>query len=204
MKRQAVRHSTALLLAASVVMSGCQGFASASPATQQLVRAMELSERIPADQFLLEIESPYLAGVFDVLFVVEQQSMRAQLFPDVGGKVLDLTVGPDAITATMPGESYRAEPPLQQAEPHLALVVALMLSELMAPVTAARVVGERIGSEGLIEVQLRPALGAGEVTAELARSGRIHRYQIRLGVLSFTLDADGAFAGRGFSGRLCP
>ncbi|MFT7537761.1 MAG: hypothetical protein ACI85K_003722, partial [Hyphomicrobiaceae bacterium] len=43
-----------------------------------------------------------------------------------------------------------------------------------------------------------------EVTAELARSGRIHRYQIRLGVLSFTLDADGAFAGRGFSGRLCP
>lgn len=203
MKRQAVHLGKVLSLAAFVVVSGCQGFAPVSPATQQLVRAMELSERIPADQFLLEIESPYLAGVFDVLFVVEQQTMRAQLFPDVGGKVLDLTVGPQVITATMPGESYRAEPPLQQAEPHFALVLAAMLGELMAPVTAMRVVGERIGREGRIEVQLRPALGAGEVTAELAPNGRIHRYQIRLGMLSFTLDADGAFAGRGFSGRLC-
>jgi hypothetical protein len=165
---------------------------------------MELSERIPADQFLLEIESPFLAGVFDVLFVVEQQVMRAQLFPDVGGKVMDLTVGVDAITATMPGQSYRAALPLQQARPHLALVLAAMLAELMAPVTAARVVGERIDSDGQIEVQLRPALGTGEVTAELGPAGRIHRYQILLGAISFTLDADGSFAGRGFSGRLCP
>lgn len=204
MKRQAVRICALLLLAASLVLSGCHSFAPASPATQQLVRAMELSERIPADQFLLEIESPYLAGVFDVLFVVEQQIMRAQLFPDVGGKVMDLTVGLDAITATMPGQSYRAVLPLQQAQPHLALVLAAMLSELMAPVTAARVVGERIGSGGQIEVQLRPALGTGEVTAELGPTGRIQCYQISLGVLSFTLGADGSFAGRGFTGRLCP
>ncbi|MFT4515270.1 MAG: hypothetical protein ACI91B_003984 [Planctomycetota bacterium] len=204
MKQQMARLGTFLLLAACLVLSGCHSFAPASPATQQLVRAMELSERIPTDQFLLEIESPYLAGVFDVLFVVEQQTMRAQLFPDVGGKVLDLTVGPDAISATMPGKTYRAEAPLHQAEPHLALVLAAMLAELMAPVTPARVVGERLGSDGQIAVRLRPALGAGEVTAGLGPNGHIQRYQISLGVLSFTLDADGTFAGRGFSGRLCP
>ena len=108
MKQQAVRLGAWLLLAALLVLSGCRSFAPASPATQQLVRAMELSERIPADQFLLEIESPFLAGVFDVLFVVEQQVMRAQLFPDVGGKVMDLTVGVDAITATMPAPARAA------------------------------------------------------------------------------------------------
>lgn len=192
------------MLVACLMFSACRNFGPASMETRGLVRAMALSERIPTDQFVLEIESPYLAGVFDVLLVLEQQTMRAQLFPDVGGKVLDLTVAPGAISATMPGKSYRAIEPLQQAEPHLALVLAAMLAELAAPVTASRVIGERVGGDGQLEVLLQPALGAGEVTAELGRDGQICRYQIRLGLLNFWLLADGSFAGRGFSGRLCP
>ena len=204
MKQQAVRLGALLWLAGSLALVGCRSFAPASSATQRLVRAMELSERIPADQFLLEIESPALSGIFVVLFVAEQQGMRAQLFPDVGGKVMDLTVGAGAITATIPGQSYRAILPYQQSRPHFALVLAAMLGELMEPVTATRVIGERVNRDGQIEVQLLPALGAGEVIAGLDSAGRIHCYRIRLGAIAFTLDADGFFAGRGFSGRLCP
>jgi hypothetical protein len=65
------------------------------------------------------------------------------------------------------------------------------------------VLGER-SVAGAIELRLEPAIAGGETTAQLAADGSIVRYDIRLGALAVTLMADGAFTGRGISGRLCP
>lgn len=182
---------------------GCRGFHPATAATRGLVKPMELAAEVPCERFVVELESPFLTGVYDALCVDEQHTVRLQLFPDVGGKVLDVTLEPSLITAEMLDSSYRADAPFAAAEPHLALALAGMLAELRtAP--GGRVLGERVGSQGGLEVQLAPALGSGTVVATLAADGQIQCYRIGLGVLQFTLSADGFFSGRGFSGRLCP
>jgi hypothetical protein len=106
------------------------------------------------------------------------------------------------VTAEWPGGRYEAHAPLDRAEPHLALVLALLFGELLAPVGAPRVLGERVGGDGAIEVQLRPALGCGEVTARLAAHGAIEWYHVAAGRIAFEVAGDGRFAGRGASGQL--
>lgn len=187
-----------------VFVGGCHGFAPATPETLLRIRAMALAQQLPTEQFVLEIESAHLAGVFDVLCRSEPEALRLLLFPDVGGKVMDVLASPSAITAILAGQTYRAVAPLDQAEPHLALLLGAMLIELRADVGTDRVLGERRSAAGQVEVQLRPALQAGTVFAELAADGRIASYQITLGWLQFTLLADGSFVGRGFTGKLCP
>jgi len=185
------------------LLAGCRGFAPASAEAKSWVRPMELAESMPAEQFVVEIESAHLAGIYDALLVAEGGVVRMQLFPDVGGKVLDLTVAAAHISCELPDASYRAEPPYAAAEPHLALVFAAIFAELRSP-PAARVIGERREAGRIREVQLEPALGSGTVTATLLPDGQIQCYRISLGYLEFSLSGDGSFAGPGFAGRLCP
>jgi hypothetical protein len=187
-----------------VFVGGCHGFAPATSETLQRIRAMALAQQLPSERFVLEIESAHLAGVFDVLCSSEPGALRFLLFPDVGGKVMDVRASPTEITAILADQTYRAVAPLDQAEPHLALLLAAMLIELRADVGKDRVMGERRSAAGQVAVQLRPALQAGTVIAELAADGCIASYQITLGWLQFTLLADGSFVGRGFTGKLCP
>lgn len=184
--------------------AGCRTFVPASAEAVALVRPMQLAGAVPSEQFVVEIESAYLAGIYDALFVVEEQgAVRMQLFPDVGGKVLDMTVATTGIACDLPDAKYRAVPPFAQAEPHLALVFAAMLAELRTP-PGPRVTSERREAGRVVEVQLRPALGSGTVTASLQEDGQIQCYRMALGYLEFTLASDGTFRGRGFVGRLCP
>ena len=170
----------------------------------ELVRAMPLAAQIPSDDFVIEVESPYLSGVFDVFCSHNPEAIRLQMFPDVGGKVLDLTIRQNAIDASMPGDSYRAAAPFDAAEPHLALVLAVILTELQAPIVAERVIAERCGADGLLEVTLAPILRGGQVIAEVGQAGEIRCYRCHFGGLEFSLAADGTFVGRGFAGRICP
>ncbi len=161
---------------------------------------MPLASLLPG-QFEVEIESPGLTGTFDAVCAVSGSGVRMQWFPDVGGKVLDLHVGTSAVVAEMPGHRYEAVAPLQDAEPHLGLVFAMVLAELLAPVDAARVQGER-WSDGATELRLLPALAAGEVTARLAAEGTIAAYRLRLGWIDCTLTAEGVLRGRGCTAHL--
>jgi hypothetical protein len=170
----------------------------------ELVRAMPLAAQIPSDDFVIEVESPYLSGVFDVLCAHDPEAIQLQMFPDVGGKVLDLTIRQNAIDASMSGDSYQATAPFDAAEPHLALLLAVILTELQSPIVAERIIGERHGSDGLLEVKLAPILRGGRVIAEVRQTGEIRCYRIRFGALEFSLAADGTFVGRGFMGRICP
>lgn len=165
---------------------------------------MPLARRLQPGRFELELLSPGLAGTFDAVWGSDAEGLRLQLFPDVGGKVLDLRIGADSITAELPGSSYRATAPLDRAPPHLALALASVLAELAAPVDQARVLGERTQADGRTEVLLRPALGGGTVAATLATDGTIAAYVIELGAVRLRLTADGIFAGPGLSGRVCP
>jgi hypothetical protein len=201
--RPALRFARALALAlAAGTAIGCRSFATPRPETLASVAPMPLAALVPG-RFVLELATPGLTGVFDGVCAVEAASFRVQLFPDVGGKVLDVVVGAAAVTGEMPGSRYEARAPLEGAPPHLALAVAALFAELLAPVDAARVLGERdIG--GAVEVELRPALGSGRVEALLASSGAVARYRITLGWIDLVLDADGRIDGARVAGRLSP
>ncbi len=161
---------------------------------------MPLAALVPG-QFELELRSPGLSGVFDAVCAIGGDGLRLQLFPDVGGKVLDVVVGGDVITAHLAGRRYEARAPLDQAAPHPALLLAAVVAELAAPVVPARVRGERLGA-GRTEVDLVPALGAGSVRATLAPSGAVAAYSFQLAGMSFVLHADGRLLGAGFDGHL--
>ncbi len=181
--------------------AGCQGFAPPAPATLQRLRPMPLARELPP-RFELEIESQLLTGVFDAVFAVGDQGFALQLFPDIGGKVFDLAVGRDRVVAATPAGPYLATAPLDSAPPHLALVLAAAFAELLAPVAASRVLGERPLGDGGMEVLLQPALGSGRVVARLAGDGTVAAYTIELGHLRFTLDADGRVSARGLALQL--
>lgn len=183
--------------------AACTGFGPPQPATLARLQPMPLARLVPG-QCELELESPALSGTFDALVAIVDGAPRLQLFPDVGGKVLDVEILADGVRAELPGSSYRATAPLAAAEPHLALVLAVVVAELLAPVTAARVLGERVDGGGERELELAPALGSGRVRVVLGGDGAIQSYRCELGWLDFTFDADGALRGRGFRGWLRP
>jgi len=189
------------LLLVAALGAGCQGFAPAAAPTLQRLRPMPMAAAIPP-RFEVEIESAVLTGVFDAVFVVGEHGFALQLFPDIGGKVFDLAVGRDQVVAETMAGPYAAAAPLDAAPPHLALVLALAFAELLAPVDATRVLGERQRGDGGTEVLLRAALGSGRVVAALAPGGDIAAYTIELGHLRFTLDADGRLSARGLDLQL--
>lgn len=191
----------AALLPSAVLFGGCQTFGPPQAATRQAIAPMPVAAHLPA-RFEVELATPMLSGVFDAVFRASDRGFALQLFPDVGGKVFDLRVGPARVDAETPAGSYHAEPPLDQAAPHLALVLAVVFAELLAPVDGARVLGERALGDGRTEVQLAPALGGGLVAATLARDGHIAAYRCELGWLQWTFGEDGSLESSRFTGAL--
>lgn len=187
------------MLLAALVAAGCRGFSPPGDGVLQRLSPMPIAVVPP--RFELELGSPALTGTFDAVFAAGAEGFRLQLFPDVGGKILDLEVSRDRICAEMPGDSYVAVPPFDAARPHLALVLAAVFAELLAPVDASRALGERAAGEGRTEVLLRPALGSGQVIATVGARG-VEAYAITLGRLAFELRADGSVIGRGLSAQL--
>lgn len=185
------------------LLAACAGYTTPRPETLAAIAPMPLARVVPG-RCELELASPGLTGTFDVVVAVAPASFRVQVFPDVGGKVLDVTVGERTVVADLAGRRYEATAPLDRAEPHLALVLAALFGELLAPVRGERVLGERDAGDGGVEVELRPSLGSGRVEALLGPGGAVERYRIGLGWIGFELAADGAFRGSGFRGRLQP
>ena len=184
-----------------LLLPACAGFGPPRQETLDAVRPMPLAKLLPG-RFELELASPTLSGVFDAVCGVSADECRLQLFPDVGGKVLDLRLQQARVVADFPGSHYEADAPLDAADPHLAIVFAAMLAELLAPVLAERVLGERRDADGATEIGLRPALGSGSVVATLAGDGLVRSYRIEVGWVRVQLRADGRFDGDGFSGRM--
>jgi hypothetical protein len=190
-------------VAGLLILVGCAGFGPPQAATLQRLRPMALAALLPG-RFEVELDTPGLTGTFDAIAAVVDDKVRLQLFPDVGGKVLDVEFDGSAVRAELPGASYAATAPLDRAEPHLSLVLAMVVAELLAPVEPSRIRGERLAGNGISQLDLWPALGSGAVRATLGADGAIEAYAFELGWLSFTLGADGALVGRGVRGWLRP
>lgn len=188
-----------MVIAVLALAAGCAGFALPRSATLEALAPMPLAKLVPG-RFELELQAPGLTGTFDAVCAVAGEEVRLQLFPDVGGKLLDMRASAAAVIADVAGTRYEAAAPFLDARPHLALALAAALAELAAPVRPGRVLGERTVG-GAPELLLLPALGAGEVRAMVGSDGAIAVYRIRLGGLSFALHADGRLEGRGFAGH---
>lgn len=91
----------------------------------------------------LDIESPWMSGQFDgVVLVRPGPAVRAQFFPDVGGKVVDLLAAPDRIVGYFPATREGIDCALPaEAKPHPILFMGLHLLARAAPVTRDRVTG---------------------------------------------------------------
>jgi hypothetical protein len=182
-----------------VLAAACAGFGPPRAETLAALAPMPLAALVPG-RFELELEAPGLTGTFDAVGAVVGEGVRLQLFPDVGGKLLDVQASAAAVTADVAGHRYEATAPLDGARPHVALVLAAAVAELAAPLGSDRVLGERVVAGG-VELRLRPALGAGEVRAEVGSDGVLSAYRVRLGGVQFALHADGRLVGSGFAGR---
>jgi hypothetical protein len=190
-----------MALAASALLAACAGWEPCDAATAAQVRPMALAGAVPG-RLELELATPGLAGTFDAVVALDGDALRLQLFPDVGGKVLDLRLDANGVTADLGGVAYRAAPPLDQAAPHLALVLALAVGELAAPVTPDRVVGVCRRGGVVTEVELAAVGALPAVVATLAADGAITGYAWRLHGVGLRFGADGRFEGPGFAGWL--
>jgi len=173
-------------LAASIVVllaSGCQ-----APPPRALL------ERLPAAapptvfwrrQGWVTIESEALGGRFRAALVAavgEHPCVRLQLFPALGGKVLDLVATPERIAGYFPqariGIDHRAGAgPLPR---HLLVFAGLTLLEIHRPISAARILSARAAGTGW-SIVLSPVVESAGVTATLDRGGRIieRHYDLR-------------------------
>jgi hypothetical protein len=110
---------------------------------QDVVRLHPGSDRPQQLKVKLDIESPWLSGQFDgVVLVKPGPVVRAQFFPDLGGKVLDLLAKPGRIVGYFPMAHEGVDCALpDEAVPHPLLFMGLHLLERAAPITRGRVTG---------------------------------------------------------------
>ncbi len=160
-----------LLLAA-----GCSGFGAPGETDLELLRSIPP----PAGPFVriratVDIDGRWLAGTFEAALAARSgadPAVRLQLFPDLGGKALDLAVRRDRITGYFPqsGEGIDWALP-SEARAHPLLFIGLTLLERFSPVGPDRVLGVRPGPPP--EFLLRPAV---DLVRVVWNGGRIYRW----------------------------
>jgi len=169
-----------LVLALLVAAGGCRGFGAPPPA---LLAALPPPDHTGVRaQATVEIDSDALRGTFDALLLADRgprPRVRLQLFPDLGGTVLDVTATPERITGGFPGaDSVDAAP--GAAARHGVVFLGLTLLEQLAPLTPERVTGARAIDDGWL-VRVAPVWPGLDVEARVSRTGAVRerRYAYR-------------------------
>jgi hypothetical protein len=99
----------------------------------------------------LDLESSWLTGRFDGVVVAAtgpRPAVRAQFFPDLGGKALDLLARPDRIIGHLPLSAEGVDTALPGAPAHPLVLMGVTLLEHFAPLTRDRVRAARAAPEG--------------------------------------------------------
>ncbi len=137
---------------ALLTLAGCRGLEPLRPGEFLNFRGIPPAPEGPFVRLKvrIDINSPSFAGVFDGVVIARTgpaPAVRAQFFPDVGGKALDLLARPDRITGHFPmsGEGIDIALP-DGARIHLISLIGVTLLEHAAPLDETRVRGRR-GSE---------------------------------------------------------
>jgi len=143
--------------------AGCSRF---SPPEETELRAIDGRPRPPGPfvrvRASVDIDGRWLSGTFEAALVArsgEDPAARLQLFPDLGGKALDLAVRRDRVTGYFPhtGEGIDWALP-GEARAHPLLFLGLTLLERFAPVTRERVLGVRREAGSPPRFLLRPVV----------------------------------------------
>lgn len=171
---------------------GCSGF---PPPTPDQLRSLGIlpPERSPEKpptlriRFRMNVEGRWLAGLFDGVAVGTRGSapiIRAQLFGDVGPKIVDLLAAPDRIRGFFPQTREALQCPLPDgAFPHPLVFMGVSLLEQFAPVTEDRVLGLRPEAGGWT-ARLRPTVPGVDLFVRYGPDGRLNgrRYGWMYGV----------------------
>lgn len=120
------------------------------------------------------IRSERLTGTFAAVLASEPGGrVRLQLFPDVGGKILDLYADSTRVLGTIPQGGIRVEGPAGPDLPrHVLVFFALTLLEHSTPITRARILGVRRDGD-LLLVALAPRVPGCGVEAEVRSDGTL-------------------------------
>jgi hypothetical protein len=165
-------------LLATFLLTGaaCSGFA---PPTPEILRELQLNPPVHPDatryRIHVSVDSPWLAGEFDGVILAHEGTSpmaRAQLFGDVGPKVIDLLARPDRIEGYFPQTREGVDCSLPgQAVPHPLLLLGASLIEDFADIGPDRVIGVRQDERGWW-LNLRPSVPGLHCEALQAKDGR--------------------------------
>ena len=187
MDRSAWRVATAVV--AALVLSSCRSFAPPSPELLAVLPPAHDTQFLQR-QIEFTIDSPDLSGVFEGILVARAGSdaaVRLQLFPDVGGQVLDLAIDSDAIEALRADfeEPFHAAlPPDERMEASLPLFFAVTLVEHFTPLAPQRIIGARKWEDGW-EIKLQPHSSGVRVRAYVDGEGNVVRRRFKYGFLKW-------------------
>lgn len=194
-----------------VALTACRGFVEPSPGLIEKLRAAEEAAAPPylREKVVAKIVSPWMSGEFDGVILArtgDSPRVRLQLYPDVGGKILDLSASRDRITGYLPQARQGSDHALPlRGRPDVILVLGILLLEHYSGRWADRASGMRESDEGW-EVRLRPVARALDVFVFVGRDGRVQRRryewgccaeweQMLDGIVGFTVDVgDGSLS----------
>jgi len=185
--RSVLRRALVLGLALAAFGASCRSFgplpSTLAEVLPQTVTKAETAERRIA---LIDLDSTHVSGRFTAVVVVrhgERPALRAQVIPEVGGKLLDLVVTPERVRGYFPhaGPALDFERSSGRTPPRgLLSFLAASLVEEATPISSERALGARPCDEGW-ELQLRSALEGVRVIARLDARGRLLERRYSLG-----------------------
>ncbi len=136
-----------LLALAAALASGCRSWSEPTEMERRdAARAHPGIDRPARLRVRLDVESPWLSGQFaGVVLARPGPEVRAQFFPDIGGKVIDLLATPRRIAGYFPMSREGMDCRLpEEARPHPLLFMGLHLLERVAPLAPERVTGWKV------------------------------------------------------------
>ena len=179
-----VRRGAGAAAVALAAAAGCAGFVEPSPEVRALVRGAPRDPDGPVRcRVRVGVESPWLHGWFEGVCLAEtgaRPRVRLQLFPDMGGKALDLLATPERIAGVLPltGEGATHAVP-EPGRPTAIYCLGASLLEHHAPLTETRLRGMRPASEGHA-LLLAPAVPGLRVVAVVGPDGAVRRRELTL------------------------
>ncbi len=164
-----------------VALAGCAAACQTwAPLDEHAAAALPTLPAAVAHDGTVEIATPGLQGLFTARLVARCEDpplVRLQLFPDLGGKVLDLAVDRATVRGVIPHAGVQVTQPIPAlARTDLLTFVALTLRAEFTPLVAARIEGMRREGD---ELQLRTHDGdSGCAVVHVLRAGGIVRREL--------------------------
>jgi hypothetical protein len=168
-----------LLPVVLILAAGCSSYASPTEAQLRQIPFAPADPKTVRHRVHLSLDSKWLAGEFDGVVIAEAGIVRAQLFGDLGPKMIDLLARADRILGYFPATREGVDCALpREAVPHPLLFLGATLLEDLAAVDRTRVVGVLESDDGWW-LDLKPLVPGMRSEVLLARDGRILERRLR-------------------------